>query len=108
MITIELEKWQVKNLREYFGRNDKTQLSHWAYIAFDEALNAEEGEETHTENTHKGMEYQAHIDLMESILLKKTQALPRAILGGVPEKELFNKANEIYLIREIIETLKEK
>lgn len=38
MVKIELEEWQVKNLREYFGENDKTQTSHWAYDVFNKAL----------------------------------------------------------------------
>lgn len=38
MIKIELEEWQVKNLRNYFGENDKTQTAHWAYKLFNEAL----------------------------------------------------------------------
>ena len=38
MITIKLEEWQVKNLREYFGHNDKTQTSHWAYEVFNKAI----------------------------------------------------------------------
>lgn len=37
MIKIELEEWQVKNLREYFGENDKTQTEHWAYDVFNKA-----------------------------------------------------------------------
>ncbi len=37
MVKIELEDWQVKNLREYFGRNDKTQTEHWAYDVFNKA-----------------------------------------------------------------------
>lgn len=35
---VELEEWQVKNLREYFGKNDKTQTEHWAYDVFNKAL----------------------------------------------------------------------
>ena len=38
MIKIELEEWQVKNLRNYFGENDKTQTAHWAYKLFNNAL----------------------------------------------------------------------
>lgn len=38
MITIKLEEWQVKNLRNYFGENDKTQTEHWAYDVFNNAL----------------------------------------------------------------------
>lgn len=34
---IELEDWQVKQLREYFGYNHSTQLSHWAYNVFNKA-----------------------------------------------------------------------
>jgi 16S rRNA C1402 (ribose-2'-O) methylase RsmI len=34
---VDLENWQVKQLREYFGNNDKTQIAHWAYIVFDKA-----------------------------------------------------------------------
>lgn len=37
MKTIILEDWQVKNLREYFGQNDATQTSHWAFPIFDKA-----------------------------------------------------------------------
>lgn len=37
MVKIILEDWQVKNLREYFGHNDKTQTSHWAYEVFNKA-----------------------------------------------------------------------
>jgi len=37
MKTIILEDWQVKNLREYFGQNDSTQTSHWAFPIFDKA-----------------------------------------------------------------------
>ena len=37
MVKIELEEWQVKNLREYFGKNDKTQTEHWAYDVFNRA-----------------------------------------------------------------------
>lgn len=37
MVKIELEEWQVKNLREYFGENDKTQTEHWAYEVFNKA-----------------------------------------------------------------------
>ena len=37
MVKIELEEWQVKNLREYFGHNDKTQTEHWAYDVFNKA-----------------------------------------------------------------------
>ncbi|MBV1929873.1 MAG: hypothetical protein KUG81_10240 [Gammaproteobacteria bacterium] len=37
MVKIELEEWQVKNLREYFGHNDKTQTEHWAYDVFNNA-----------------------------------------------------------------------
>lgn len=37
MVKIILEDWQVKNLREYFGHNDKTQTSHWAYDVFNKA-----------------------------------------------------------------------
>lgn len=37
MKTIKLEDWQVKNLREYFGENDSTQTSHWAFPIFDKA-----------------------------------------------------------------------
>lgn len=37
-INIELEKWQVKSLRNYFGENDKTPLEHWAYDVFNEAF----------------------------------------------------------------------
>ena len=37
MKIIELEDWQVKNLREYFGKNDSTQTSHWAFPIFDKA-----------------------------------------------------------------------
>ena len=37
MVKIELEEWQVKNLREYFGENDKTQTEHWAYDVFNKA-----------------------------------------------------------------------
>lgn len=35
---VDLEKWQVKSLREYFGYNDKTSLEHWAYDVFNKAL----------------------------------------------------------------------
>ncbi|WNH10097.1 hypothetical protein [Thalassobellus suaedae] len=35
---VYLEKWQVKNLRDYFGENDKTQTEHWAFKVFDDAL----------------------------------------------------------------------
>lgn len=35
---VYLEKWQVKNLRDYFGENDKTQTEHWAFRVFDDAL----------------------------------------------------------------------
>ena len=35
---VKLEKWRVKQLRNFFGENDKTQLSHWAYKVFDDAL----------------------------------------------------------------------
>jgi len=34
---VDLENWQVKQLREYFGHNDKTQIAHWAYTVFDKA-----------------------------------------------------------------------
>ena len=34
---VELEDWQVKSLREYFGQNDSTQTSHWAFPIFDKA-----------------------------------------------------------------------
>lgn len=37
MVKIILEDWQVKNLREYFGHNDKTQTAHWAYEVFNKA-----------------------------------------------------------------------
>ena len=37
MVKIKLEEWQVKNLREYFGHNDKTQTEHWAYDVFNKA-----------------------------------------------------------------------
>ena len=37
MVKIILEDWQVKNLREYFGHNDKTQTSHWAFEVFNKA-----------------------------------------------------------------------
>ena len=37
MVKIILEDWQVKNLREYFGYNDKTQTEHWAYDVFNKA-----------------------------------------------------------------------
>lgn len=37
MVKIELEEWQVKNLRDYFGHNDKTQTEHWAYNVFNKA-----------------------------------------------------------------------
>ena len=35
---VDLENWQVKQLRNYFGENDKTQTAHWAYNVFDKAL----------------------------------------------------------------------
>ena len=35
---VYLDKWQVKNLRDYFGENDKTQTEHWAFKVFDDAL----------------------------------------------------------------------
>ena len=35
---VYLENWQVKQLRNYFGENDKTQTAHWAYNVFDKAL----------------------------------------------------------------------
>lgn len=37
-INIELEEWQVRTLRSYFGQNDETQVAHWAFKVFDEAL----------------------------------------------------------------------
>lgn len=37
-INIKLEEWQVRTLRCYFGQNDKTQVAHWAFEVFDEAL----------------------------------------------------------------------
>lgn len=35
---VELQDWQIKILRNYFGENDNTQLSHWAFKVFDESL----------------------------------------------------------------------
>ena len=35
---IELEDWQLQNLRDYFGNNDRTQTEHWAFKLFDDAL----------------------------------------------------------------------
>lgn len=37
-INIELEEWQVRTLRSYFGHNDETQVAHWAFEVFDEAI----------------------------------------------------------------------
>lgn len=37
-INFELEEWEVKALRNYFGSNDSTQISHWAYEVFNNAL----------------------------------------------------------------------
>ena len=34
---IYFEDWQVKQLREYFGYNDSSQTSHWAYPIFHKA-----------------------------------------------------------------------
>ena len=44
--SIELEEWQVKALRNYFGENDKTQTSHWAFIVFDEAIKNKTNDQT--------------------------------------------------------------
>lgn len=41
---IELEKWQVIALRNYFGLNDKTALEHWAYEVFNNALKKDKDE----------------------------------------------------------------
>ncbi len=37
-MNIELKQWEVKALRNYFGLNDKTQISHWAFKIFDDAI----------------------------------------------------------------------
>lgn len=38
VINVKFEKWQIKALREYFGRNDKTHIEHWAFSVFDKAF----------------------------------------------------------------------
>jgi hypothetical protein len=42
MIEIKFEDWQVKALREYFGFNDKSQISHWAFNIFHEAYTSKQ------------------------------------------------------------------
>ena len=36
-VTIEMEVWQLKNLRNYFGRNDKTPFEHLAFDIFNKS-----------------------------------------------------------------------
>lgn len=44
MKAITLEDWQIKSLRNYFGENDSTQTSHWAYKIFNEAKDIPESD----------------------------------------------------------------
>lgn len=39
-MNVNLEEWQVKQLRIFFAENDKTQLAHWAFKVFDDAIKA--------------------------------------------------------------------
>lgn len=37
-ISVKIPLWQLKNLRNYFGENDSSQTSHWAFKLFDGVL----------------------------------------------------------------------
>lgn len=51
-IKLELEKWQLETLRDYFGSNDSAQIAHWAYPVFDKALKKAKNKHARVYNTN--------------------------------------------------------